>query len=395
MRIKEKIADYAPQAIEIRHQLHQNPELGYEEYETTARIKKELESYGIEIQELPGMKTGVIALIRGDFPGKTVALREDIDALPLEEVTGLSFASQKSGVSHACGHDVHCASLLLTAHVLQDLKHELHGNVRLIFQPAEEKITGAQTVVKTGIMQMEPKANSMIGVHVSPEFQSGTIAVIKGPANASTDSISITVIGKGGHGAHPYRCVDPIVTAAYMLTQLQSIVSRENPAVQPAVLTFGTIHGGTAFNVIPEIVELQGTLRTFNEEGRHKMWQAIERIATYSCEAMRAQAIVKISEGVPALVNDAGVIDNIIQAAKKTIGADHIITLENPSLGSDDFSVFLNYCPGAQFRIGSANFDPLSQIGLHNPANIFDDHAIITAAQVMVQYVIDICQPDV
>ena len=388
MNVQELAQKYAPHAIELRRELHRNPELGNEEFRTTELIRRELTSYGIEIQELNGLKTGVTAVIRGGKPGKTVGIREDIDALPLEEKTGLEFASC-NGLAHACGHDIHCSSLLLTARILQEMREELAGNVRLIFQPAEEKVTGAEDMLAAGVMELEPKCDCVIGFHCSPEIDAGTIGLIKGPANASTDTVYITVQGKGGHGAHPYRCVDPIITSAYMLTQMQTIISRENPAVQPAVLTFGMIQGGTAINIIPTEVQLGGTLRAFNEEGRRKIWDAIHRVANNSCQAMRATAQVEVKEGVPCLINNADVIDRLRAAADTVLGPDHIYAIPNPSPGSDDFSRFSELVPGAQFRVGTGNDDPQTRIGLHNPQNIFDEAGIPTGAMVMAQYALD------
>ncbi len=388
MTISALAAKLYPHAQELRHQLHQNPELGNKEIKTSELIRQELTALGIEMQALPGMPTAVTAVIYGGKPGKTVGIREDIDALPLVEETGLPYAST-NGAAHACGHDIHCATLLLTAAILQEKRAELAGNVRLIFQPAEELASGALDMLKAGIMELEPKCDTVIGLHCSPEFQVGHVGFIKGAANASTDLVNITVVGKGGHGAHPYRCVDPIVTSAYMLTQLQTIVSRENPAVQPAVLTFGSIHGGTACNIIPTEVKLTGTLRAFNEEGRHKMWEAIKRVAQNSCEAMRATAQVEIIEGVPSLQNAPEIIDGLVKAATATLGADKVHMLPAPSPGSDDISCFCNLVPGAQFRLGSATHDPNSQIGLHNPKNIFGDEGLQAGAAVMAQFTLD------
>ncbi len=390
MNVQQLVATYREEAIALRREIHSHPELGFEEFKTAALIRSELLRYGItEIQEVPNCPTCITAVIRGKHPGKTVGLREDIDALPLVEASGLPFSSQTDGVCHACGHDIHTVSLLLAAQVLNEKKDELHGNIRLIFQPAEEKVTGAQLLIQNGIMELEPKIDVIVGVHVSPEYAAGSIGLIKGSANASTDALTITVRGKGGHGAHPYRCVDPIATTAYLLTQLQTVISRENPALQPAVLTFGSIHGGTAPNIIPGEVTIKGTLRAFHETGRRKMWDAIRRISKGCCEAMRAEADVIIQEGVPALINSPEVIDGVAAAAAKTIGAEKIHWLENPSPGSDDFSCFLDFCPGAQFRVGSCSENEQSKIGLHNPANIFEEEAIPTAATVMAQYALD------
>lgn len=389
--VKELVEKFYPHAVEIRRQIHQNPELGYEEVKTTALIKSELASYGIEVQELPELKTGCTAIIRGGQPGKTVGLREDIDALPLTEISGLPFAST-NGCAHACGHDMHTTTLLLTARVLQEMRDQLKGNVRLFFQPAEEKSDGSRVALNAGMADAEPKAEAAIGLHCSPEFDAGTIALRKGAANASSDKIIIDVIGKAGHGAHPERFVDPIVTAAYLITQLQTVISRENFPLHPAVMTFGSIHGGTVMNAVPASVHLEGTLRATDQDSRLKMINAIHRIAKDCCEAMRCTAKVELSadEGVPAMVNDGDLIDKIKQAASEVIGADHVLPIPLPSMGGEDFSRFGDYFPVAQFRLGTGNDEnPQTRMGIHNPANIFDERALMTGAAVMAQFVLD------
>lgn len=379
------IEKYSPHAIFIREQIHQNPELSNQEYKTSQLIERELESYGIRVDNL-GMETGVTGLIIGGKSGKTIAIRADIDALPIVEETGLPYASKVEGVSHACGHDIHTSILLLIARIAQELREDLEGNIRLIFQPAEEKGTGAKEQIDSGIMELEPKVDLVLGVHCSPELDSGTIGLIKGPASASADAVKITVRGVGGHGAHPYRAVDPIVVSAYLITQLQTIVSRENPAVKPAVLTFGSIHGGSAMNIIPREVTLEGTLRTFYEDSRKNMQEAIERISKCTSEAMRASVELEISNGIPVLNNTPEVIDDIYKAALETIGEDKVFWSEHPSPGSDDFAYFVESIPGALFRIGTGNDDKNTRLGLHNSENIFDSDSIIWASMVILQY---------
>lgn len=389
--VKELVEKFYPHAVEIRRHIHQNPELGYEEMKTTALIKSELASYGIEVQELPELKTGCTAIIRGGQPGKTVGLREDIDALPLTEISGLPFAST-NGCAHACGHDMHTTTLLLTARVLQEMRGQLKGNVRLFFQPAEEKSDGSKVALDAGMADVEPRAEAAIGLHCSPEFDVGTIGVLKGAVNASSDKIIIDVVGKAGHGAHPERFVDPIVTAAYLITQLQTIISRENYPLHPAVLTFGSIHGGTVMNAVPASVHLEGTLRATDQKSRLKMIEAIHRIAKDCCEAMRCTAKVEASaeNGVPVMFNDGDLIDRIKAAASETIGADKVIPIPLPSMGGEDFSRFGDYFPVAQFRLGTGNdTDPKTRMGIHNPANVFDERALMTGAAVMAQFVVD------
>ena len=388
MDVKALIEQYTRQAIDLRREFHRHPELSGKEVETTARIRRDLESCGITVLD-SGLETGLIAEIYGkkEGAGKIAAVRADIDALPVPEKTGECFASEVEGVSHACGHDLHTASLLLAARVLKEMEGQFSGTVRLMFQPSEENGAGAKLMIAHGAM--DPCPDVVLGVHTWPDTPGGMIGVKPGPSHASNDNVVIKVKGKGGHGAHPYRCVDPVMASAYLLTQLQTVVSRELPMVEAGVLTFGMIQGGTAANVIPDEVEIRGTLRTLNAKWREQMIESIHRIAKSSCEAMRAQAEVTITEGMPVLYNVPEVIEEIRASAAKVLGDDHIQTLSNASPGSDDFSCYLAYAPGALFRMGTGNEDPATHVGLHNGGNRFDERGIATAASVIVQYLVD------
>lgn len=389
MDIRERIDTYTPHAIELRRTVHHNPELSGMEYETTALIRKELEEYGIQVKD-SGLETGLIADICGKKPGegKTIAVRADIDALPIQEKTGEPFASGNEGVSHACGHDLHMAAVLLAARTLKDMENEFSGRVRLLFQPAEENGNGAKTMLAHGALE-DPKPDAMLGVHTWPDTPAGMVGIKPGSSHASSDIIVIKVKGRGGHGAHPYRCVDPIIVSAYLLTQLQTLVSRELPMVESAVLTFGMIRGGTAANVIPDEVELQGTLRCLNAEWRQKLLDSIKRVSEDCCCAMRAEAEVSFKEGMPPLVNNVEMIEKLAVSADKVLGPDHVHRLPNASPGSDDFAVYLEQVPGILFRMGTGNNDPPTHVGLHNGGNRFDERGIPTAAAVMVQYIMD------
>lgn len=389
MNTMDLIKKYESGMIDIRRHIHANPELSNEEFKTTELIREKLTEYGIEICEI-GMKTGVVGLLKGGKPGKTVAIREDIDALPMSELTGLPFASKVENVCHSCGHDIHTTTLLFCAKVLSELREELCGNVLFLFQPAEERGSGAKQLVECKFYEVS-RPDVFVGLHVSPEYPAGSIGLKRGPANASCDTFYIKVSGKGGHGAHPENCIDPIAISGYVLAQLQTVISRENHPVYPAVMTIGSIHGGKAANVIPDFVEMSGTLRSLNADSRAKMQEAIERITKASAEAMRGHAEVTWEKGMPPLVNDVEVIEDLQAAAEKTIGADHVITVQNPSLGSEDFSyLFPEYAPGAQFRLGSGNdIDPNTRHGLHNSRNVFDDSCLAAGTAVLVQYVRD------
>lgn len=389
MKTNDLVKQYTDEMIAIRRHLHENPEISNAEFKTTALIKEKLTEYGVEIAEI-GLQTGVIGIIRGGKPGKTVAIREDIDALPMPELTGLPFASKVENVCHSCGHDIHTTVLLCCAKVLSEIKDELRGNVMLIFQPAEEGGYGAQQVADCKFYEvLQPDA--FVGLHVSPLLECGQIGVKKGPVSASSDVFTIKVIGKGGHGAHPENFVDPIAIAGYMITQLQTVVARENHPSYPAVLTIGSIHGGKAYNIVPDYVEMGGTLRSLNPTYRQNMKEAIERICTSCAEAMRGRVEITWKSGVPTLVNDEAVVDGIIAAASEVLGEENIITLANASLGSEDFSVFFpEYGPGAQFSVGTRiPGEPSSMIGLHNAKNIFNEGSIDVGASVLIQYTRD------
>ena len=374
--------------VGLRRDLHQIPEIGLNLPETAAYVTAELDKIGIPYV-CSKKDSGIIATIKGGKPGKTVAIREDIDALPMKELTGLPFASENDGACHSCGHDIHTTVLLYCAKVLSEIREELAGTVMLIFQPAEEHM-GAGELVDCNFTQVA-KPDAFIGLHVSPEIDAGSIGLKKGPANASNDFFNIKIKGKGGHGAHPENCIDPVVISGYVITQLQTVISRENYPVYPGVLTIGSIHGGTVNNIIPDYVEMHGTLRSLDPDCRKKMMAAIDRVVKGCAESMRGTAEVEWEIGVPPLVNDDSIIEAVAEAAAKTIGADHVSYVKNPSMGSEDFSVlFPKFGPGAQFRLGSGNNeDPNSRHGLHNSKNVFDEKCIRTGASVIIQYARD------
>ena len=389
MDTMELVKAQEQEMIQMRRHIHQNPELSNQEFQTTKLIQEKLTEYGVEIADI-GLKTGVVGVLKGRFPGKTLAIREDIDALPMKELTGLPFASASDGVCHSCGHDIHTTVLLYTAKILSALKDELHGNVMFLFQPAEENGSGAKQLIDCGFDKVL-KPDAFVGLHVAPKLNAGCIGLKDGPASASSDMFQIRVTGKGGHGAHPENCVDPIMISAYILTQLQTIVSRENHPIHPAVLTVGSIHGGQANNVIPDYVEMGGTLRSLEPESRQAMQEAIDRITVSCAEAMRGKAEVTWNKGMPPLVNDTPIVDGIRAAAQKLLPADAIKTIADPSLGSEDFSyLFPAYGPGAQFSLGCGNdSDPNTRHGLHNSKNVFDEGCLAVGTAVLVQYARD------
>lgn len=388
METMELVRKHEEEMVALRRHIHQNPELSNEEFETTELIKEKLAEYGIEVVDI-GLKTGAVGVLRGARPGRTVAIREDIDALPMPELTGLPFASSKENICHSCGHDMHTAILLACAKALAEIKDELSGNVLFLFQPAEENGSGAKQLVDCDFTKVL-KPDVFIGLHTAPALPAGTIGVKKGASGASADTFKITVTGKGGHGAHPENCIDPIAAACYVVTQLQTVISRENHPIHPGVMTIGSFHGGKAPNVIPDSVELLGTLRSLDAESRTGMQRAIDRIVAAGCEAMRTVGTVEWNYGMPPLVNSDEVVDAIEAAAEKTIGLDHVHHIANPSLGSEDFSyLFPEFGPGAQFSMGTGNEDPNTRHGIHNAKNVFDESGMAAGAAVLLQFVRD------
>lgn len=385
------LEDWYEEQVEVRHMLHRNPELPYEERETTRFLKQQMKKWGIRVEELPGLETGVSAVIEGAHPGPMLVLREDIDALPILENTGLDFASQKPGVCHACGHDVHTAALLYAARALQQLREELHGSVKLIFQCAEEVGSGAYKMLEAGALKdCQPQA--VVGFHCAPLLELGKIGVRRGPSNASFDIFTWTITGRGGHGAYPQRCVDPVVVSAHLITQLQTVVSRFNNPTHPAVLTVGEIHGGTAPNIIPDQVTMRGAMRAFDEKLRQEMLEQIRQITRDCCAALGAKGEVSRDVGIPSIISDPEIADGVARAVEESLGQEYLHWVPEASMGSDDFSVWMEACGGrgVQFQVGTHDpACPNSGLGIHVAENIFPDEALRYAAPVLVQFAVD------
>lgn len=379
-KIREMIDLYEKDAVFVRREIHQNPELSMAEKKTTALIKEKLAEYGLEPAKVL-LPSGAASVLKGSRPGKTILFRADIDALPVRERSGLPFASKNPEVCHSCGHDIHTASLLLTARILSQMKESLAGQVIFLFQPAEENLGGSQAVIDSGLFE-KYRPEFAVGVHCWPDLLGGTVGFRKGPFMASSDSVKIRVTGRGGHGAHPHKSIDPITAAAYILTQLQTVVSRSVAPLDSAVLTMGKISGGTAANVIPDEAVMEGTVRTVNNETRTLVEQRIRTIASCGAEAMGASYEVDYIRGVPALECDSHVTELLMKAAKEQLGNDRVVTLETPSMGSEDFARYLELVPGAMFRIGTASEHPASRLPLHNGGIIFDEKAISAGAAV-------------
>ncbi len=380
--IRQKALEYFPEVQAIRHHIHSHPELSFEEYNTAAFISQKLTEWGIPHQSgVAG--TGVVGLIEGKNPTKKcIALRADMDALPIQELNDVPYKSQNDGVMHACGHDVHSSCLLGVARILNDLKGEWEGTVKLIFQQGEEKLPGgASLLIAAGVLE-NPKPEAIFALHVYPHLPSGTVGFRAGQYMASTDEIYITIEGKGGHAALPHQAVDPIAIAAQVITGLQQVISRKGNPIIPSVLTFGKIEAGFTTNVIPDKLELWGTFRTMNEEWRAKAHRYIIEFTEKTCEAYGAKAIVNIPQGHASLFNDPAVTAQAESWAKAYLGDANVKELDIRMAG-EDFSFYTQHMPGCFFRIGTNKNNEEFTASVHNARFNIDEEALKTGVGTM------------
>ncbi len=373
-----------PELIEIRRDIHAHPELAFEEVRTAGVVAAELTRLGIQHQTEVG-KTGVVGLIHGGRPGPVLAIRADMDALPIQEATGLPFASTNPGLMHACGHDIHTTTLLGVAALLKDLAPQLAGTVKLVFQPAEEAIGGMRAMIADGVMD-GPKVDMALGFHNHPEMPVGSFGFVHGPALASADSFDIVVHGKSGHAAFPHTAIDPIIAAAHLVIQLQTVVSREVPPTMSAVVTVGAIHGGTARNIIPDSCMLRGTVRTLHPLARDAAEAAIKRLAAGMREGMRVRCELDYNRGVPVLRNDDRVLEPTVAAVRKQFG--DAIKEGKPSLGAEDFALMADLVPSFQLRVGSSQ--PGRDDKLHNSAYQPDERCIGFGVQALARAALEL-----
>lgn len=382
-RIREKTDEYFEYMVEVRRHLHRNPEISFEEYDTTQYILEELKRKGIETRQ--PLETGCIGIIEGELPGKVIALRADIDALPMSEEgeAKKGFLSERAGAAHCCGHDFHTANLLGAAQVLMDLKEEIRGKVVLIFQPAEEKLPGgAGLVCKSGILG-ELGVEEIYGLHTNPDFSPGEIALKSGALMACTAEFDLVVTGRGGHAAAPHTTVDPIVTAAHVVQQLQTIVSRSVDPVEPSVITVGRIEGGTAYNIIPGEVKMFGTVRALSPQVAGFIKQKMEDVLKGVTSAAGAGYQFEFREGYPAVVNDKLCTRRILDSAEKLITHDSIKILKKPIMAAEDFAFYQQKFPGAFFFLGSGSGRADSRWSWHHPRYNVDEEAFRTGASLM------------
>ena len=384
-QLKSLVESQKDWIINIRRKLHRIPEDGFKEFKTQKVIMNALDEIGIPYTT---ERTWVIALIEGAYPGETVAIRADMDALPLVEPEGCPFRSEHEGMMHACGHDAHVAMALGAAKVLNGLKDQLHGQVKFLFQPAEETEGGAEPMVKAGAME-NPHVDRVYGLHVMPHLPVGKIETRAGTLNASTDTVSLTIRGKAGHGAYPEQGNDAIVCAAQVISALQSIVARNVSPLQSAVLTIGKIEGGTAQNIICDEVRMRGTLRTANAELRAAMKARIESIVCGIAEAMNCTAEAKIIPGYAALVNNDNEAARIKRVAGRLFGEENVVDKPAPSMGGEDFSFFSDCAPGAFFHVGCVKPEWMPAPPLHSKDFHIDEDCLTIGTLMHVALVLD------
>lgn len=374
-QIKKLSLEHAADVISARRHLHANPELSYQEFETAKFIFEKLTSFGLNpMQGIAG--TGLVALIEGkNSAKKCVALRADIDALPITEANEVSYKSTKHGVMHACGHDVHTSSLLGTARILNEVKNSFEGSVKLIFQPGEEKNPGgASIMIKEGVLE-NPKPTSIIGQHVMPLIPAGKVGFREGMYMASSDEIYLTVIGKGGHGAAPELAIDPVVIASHIIIALQQIISRNASPKQPTVLTFGKIIAQGATNIIPDEVKIAGTFRALNETWRKEGLEKIKKMAEGIAESMGGKCEVTISHGYPYLENNPELTKRIRKAAEEYLGQENVVDIDL-TLGSEDFAYYSHVVPASFYRLGTGNAAKGITAYVHSPHFDIDEDAL-------------------
>lgn len=373
-KIKSLSQSYSAEVVSLRRHLHENPELSYNEFNTAKFVASILKSLGIESKELA--TTGLVAEIKGKNPEKkTVALRADMDALPILETNDVPYKSKVDGVMHACGHDVHTSSLLGTAKILSELKSEFEGTVRLLFQPGEEKNPGgASYMIRDGALK-NPEPASIIGQHVFPLLPVGKIGFRSGMYMASCDEIYLKVIGKGGHGAAPELAIDPVVIASHIIIALQQVISRNASPKQPTVLTFGKIVGGTATNIIPNEVLIDGTFRAMNETWRKEGLAKIKKMAESIAEGMGGRCEVNISPGYPYLENNPQVTERIKAAAKQYVGEENVVDIDI-TLGAEDFAYYSQVIPASFYRLGTRNEAKGITSYVHTPTFDIDEDAL-------------------
>ncbi len=394
-RIVALTESVTPQVVAWRRDIHAHPELSNREERTARVVAESLRAMGIEEMQTGVAHHGVVALVRGGRPGPVVALRADMDALPIQEETGLPFASKHDGVMHACGHDAHTAMLLGAAQVLLEIRDAIPGTVKLIFQPAEEGVPpgeegGARMMVAEGVLE-EPDVSAIFGMHVSPDLETGTLGYGFGGVLAAVDRFQITVVGQQSHGAYPWQGVDPIVTAAQIVTALQTITSRKVDAREPVVVSVGIVRGGTAWNIIPERVFLEGTIRTHDAEVRRRAAAEFHRLVEMTAAAHGASVEVEFSDYGPAVWNDPELGRRSLPSLARSVGEENLVEMA-PRMGGEDFAYYAQEVPGFFISLGVRNEEVGAVYPLHTPKFTIDEEALPVGVRTLVLMALDYLQ---
>jgi amidohydrolase len=379
--IKQLAKQFHNKIIDTRRYLHKHPELSFKEFETSAFIKSRLDEIGISWQTMAN--TGIVAMIKGDQPSEQViALRADMDALPIKETNDVEYISANNGIMHACGHDVHTSSLLGTAEILQVVKNKFGGTIKLIFQPGEERLPGgASLMIKEGVLE-NPVPGAIFGQHVSPATEAGKIGICKGKFMASMDDIFVTVRGKGGHGAQPHQNIDPVIISAHILIALQQVVSRiANPDI-PSVLSFGKVIANGAINIIPDEVYMEGTFRTVDESWRTEAHTRMKKMATGIAESMGGSCDFNIIRGYPYLINNERLTERVRNFAEEYLGKENVIN--TPIwMASEDFASYSQMINACFYLLGVANKQKGISSSLHTSTFNIDEEALVLSAGLM------------
>ncbi|HEV2530034.1 MAG TPA: amidohydrolase [Thermomicrobiales bacterium] len=384
------VDEILPGVVADRRHLHEHPELGMQEVETSKFVAARLAQLGVEDIRTGIANYGVTGLIRGTGSGpnadRVLMLRADMDALPIEEENDVEYRSQTPGIMHACGHDGHTAMLMGTARILMGMRDQFAGTVKVLFQPAEEGPGGAEPMIAEGALE-DPHVDASFGLHLAQEMPLGVVASKAGPSMAAADSFSVTIQGRGGHGARPHGCVDPIMVGAQIITALQTLVSREIDPLKAAVVTVGALHAGKAGNVIPDTAEMRGTVRSFDPDVRDHLERRVPEVIKGIAAALQAEATVEYELGPPAVTSDVRMAQIVRDAAAAVVGVDNAIE-QTPIMGAEDMSYFLNAVPGCYFHVGSRNEAKGFVWGHHHPKFDIDEDALGVGIQVTVEAVL-------
>lgn len=384
MHVSKELNDWV---VELRREFHMYPELSGQELRTTKRVMEALEGLGVKVYPLEGM-TGAVGLVEGREEGPNMALRADMDALPINELNEVPYRSRQSGVMHACGHDAHTAILLGVARAVMSSpwRNQMKGSLVLLFQPSEERISGAREMITRGVLDNPKRVDILLACHVYPELPSGKVGLFKGVSHASADSFSLSVTGKGAHGGRPNEGVDPIVAGAYFVTSLQSIVSRNVNPMESAVVTVGKFCAGRAGNVIPETAELEGTLRALSDGVRKTLIERLHELKEGMEKSFRVSAQLQFLDSVPVCINDRGVTEFVEEVASRLLGPENVLYLE-PSMGAEDFALFAQRRPSSIIRLGCARKDGprAAYTPLHSPRFDIDETCLGVGVQLFAE----------